>query len=257
MKTLQVERNEAGVVTVTLERPDKKNAINQDMWEELLEVFSEVGDRDTDRVLVLTGAGGNFCSGADLGGESERERHQLARMHFFGQVGMALHQIPKPAIAKVRGVAVGAGLNLALGCDLVVAAEDARLSEIFAKRGLSLDLGGSWLLPRLVGLHRAKELALLADFVTGAEAAEMGLVNRALPEAELDAFVADWAARLADGPPLALSLSKQLLNGAYAGGLREALDAEGMAQAVNIASDDAREAFTAFFQKRPPRFEGR
>jgi 2-(1,2-epoxy-1,2-dihydrophenyl)acetyl-CoA isomerase len=254
---LSVERDERGVVTVTLNRPEKKNAIDYATFNELLEVFGEVTERDEDRAVVLTGAGGNFSAGADLGDSATPDRHQLGLMHFYGSVGLALHQVPKPTIAKIRGVAVGAGLNLGLGCDLIAASENARLSEIFARRGLSLDVGGSWLLPRLVGLHRAKELALLADIVPAAEAERIGLVNRVVPDEALDALVDDWAGRLAAGPPLALAMSKRMLNNAFSYGLAEALDAEGMAQSVNVASDDAKEAFKAFFKKRLPSFRGR
>jgi enoyl-CoA hydratase/carnithine racemase len=256
VKTLIVERD-AGIVSVTLNRPQRKNAIDQAMFEELLQVFLEVTERTEDRVLILTGAAGEFCSGADLASEDAPDRHQLAHMRFYGSVGLALHQLPKPAIAKIRGIAAGAGLNLGLGCDLIAASEDARFSEIFARRGLSLDLGGSWLLPRLVGLHRAKELALLADIVPAREAERLGLVNRVVPDAELDALVDGWARRLAAGPPLALAMSKRLLNNAFSYGLAEALDAEGMAQSVNSASDDTKEAFRAFFAKREPSFRGR
>ncbi len=154
-------------------------------------------------------------------------------------------------------MAVGAGLNLALGCDLIVAAESARFSEIFARRGLSLDLGGSWLLPRLVGMHKAKELALLADILSAEEAERIGIVNRVVPDAELDAFVDDWATRLAAGPPLALQMTKRMLATAPAMSLSEALHQEAMAQSVNVASDDTREALKAFFEKRAPSFRGR
>src|SRR5262249_53726533 len=198
-------------------------------FEELLETCHELARSDTDRVLVLSGAGGSFCAGADRGPGAAPQRHQLAHMRFYSSVGLALHQLPQPAIAKIRGVAVGAGLNLALGCDLIAAGSTARLSEIFAKRGLSLDVGGSWLLPRLGGLHRAKELARLAEIISADEAERIGLVNRVVPDAELDALVDDWAGRLAAGPPLALAMSKRLLNNAFAGGMAEALDAEGMA----------------------------
>jgi 2-(1,2-epoxy-1,2-dihydrophenyl)acetyl-CoA isomerase len=257
VKTLIVERDDRGVVTVTMNRPEKKNAIDYPMFSELREVFDEVAHSTTDRVLVLTGAGGNFCAGADLGDSGAPERHQLGHMRYYGSVALALHQLPQPTIAKIRGVAVGAGLNLALGCDLIAAASTARLSEIFARRGLSLDVGGSWLLPRLVGLHRAKELALLAEIIPAAEAERIGLVNRVASEDELDAVVEAWTDRLAGGPPLALAMSKRLLNQAFAGGLAEALEAEGMAQAVNTATDDTKEALRAFFQKREPKFSGR
>jgi 2-(1,2-epoxy-1,2-dihydrophenyl)acetyl-CoA isomerase len=257
VKTLIVGRDERGVVTVTLNRPEKKNAIDYQMFSELLEVFNEVSDSSSDRVLVLTGASGNFCAGADLGDSGAPQRHQLAHMRFYSSVALALHQLPQPAIAKVRGVAVGAGLNLALGCDLIAASENARFSEIFARRGLSLDVGGSWLLPRLVGMHRAKELALLAEIISADEAERIGLVNRVTPDGELDALVDDWAGRLAAGPPLALAMSKRMLNQAFAGGLAEALEAEGMAQAVNTSTEDTKEAIRAFFQKREPKFSGR
>src|SRR5262249_58131349 len=126
-------------------------------FEELLETCHELARSDTDRVLVLSGAGGSFCAGADRGPGAAPQRHQLAHMRFYGSVALALHQVPQPVIAKVRGVAVGAGLNLALGCDLIAGASSARFSEIFARRGLSLGVRGSLLLPRLIGLHRAKE----------------------------------------------------------------------------------------------------
>jgi 2-(1,2-epoxy-1,2-dihydrophenyl)acetyl-CoA isomerase len=257
LKTLIVERADSGIVTVTLNRPEKKNAINGPMWAELLETFESLQHDEAARVLVLTGTGGAFCSGADLSDEDTAQRHQLDRMHYFAQMALALHHLPIPAIAKIAGIAAGAGLNLALGCDLVVASDRARFSEIFHKRGLSIDLGGSWLLPRLVGLHRAKELAFFADVVTAAEAERLGLVNHVVPHASLDEFVDDWAARLCEAPPLAIHMTKRLLNNSYSMSLDEALQYEGMAQSVNIASDDVREAFGAFFAKRAPRFKGR
>ena len=255
MQTLQVERTD-GVVTITLDRPARKNAVNVEMQRELRDALRELRP-DTDvRCVVLTGAGGEFCSGADLGGEGAG-KHPLAAMRDTADLVLALHDLPHPTIAKVRGVAVGLGCNLALGCDLVVASENARFSQIFARRGLAVDGGGSYLLPRLVGLHRAKELVLLADIVPAATAAEMGLVNRVLPDAELDAFVDDWARRLSSGPPIALALSKSLLNQGLALSMAQALEAEAHAQAVNFATQDTTEAFTAFFEKRDPTFRGR
>jgi 2-(1,2-epoxy-1,2-dihydrophenyl)acetyl-CoA isomerase len=258
VETLQIERAD-GIVTVTLNRPEKKNAVNEVMWNELLETFRAINDNaDEDRVVVITGAGGEFCSGADLsGGGADAAITGVARMRHIGDVCLALHGIQQPTIAKVVGVAAGAGLNLALGCDLVVASDDARFSEIFARRGLSVDFGGSWVLPRLIGMHKAKELVLLADIIDAKEAMDIGLVNRVVTASAIDAFVGDWARRLADGPPLALSMSKRLLNQSSVVSLAQAIEAEAQAQNVNFASADTTEALMAFVEKRTPKFEGR
>jgi 2-(1,2-epoxy-1,2-dihydrophenyl)acetyl-CoA isomerase len=178
-------------------------------------------------------------------------------MRRLGDVALALHRITKPTIAKVDGVAVGAGLSLALGCDLCVCSERARLSMIFAKRGLSLDNGASWLLPRLVGLARAKEIALFGGMWSGTEAAEIGLVNRALPVEELDLFVDGWASALAGGPPLALSMTKTLLHASSMSSMEQAVENEARCQALNFSTQDTNEALAAFTQKRDPVFIGR
>ncbi|MDP4973170.1 MAG: enoyl-CoA hydratase, partial [Ilumatobacteraceae bacterium] len=239
-------------------RPHRKNAVTGDMWAQLAETFRSLSADADIRCVVVTGAGGEFCSGADLAARegSGRPVHQLAAMRAVGDAALALHRMPQPTIAKVRGVAVGAGCNMALGCDLVVASENARFSEIFAKRGLSVDFGGTWLLPRRVGLHRAKELALFGDIISAADASEMGLVNRVLPDSELDAFVDGWARRLAAGPPIALALTKRMLNNAMNVTMEEALDDEGAAQTVNFGTKDTIEAMSAFTEKREPKFKG-
>lgn len=259
-ETIIVER-EAGVVTVTLNRPEKKNAGNGKMWQELAATFAEMQRRRDDRVLVVTGAGGDFCSGADItdpaGVSGDPDEPHLRRMQFFGQVMLALHQLPQPTVAKIRGVAAGAGLSLALGCDLTLAAASARVSVIFSRRGLSLDGGASWLLPRLVGLHRAKELAYFGDMLSATEAADMGLLNRTVPDDELDALTDDWARRLAAGPPLALSMTKRLLEAGMASSMAAALEAEAVAQTVNFHTEDTTEAMRAFVQRREPNFQGR
>jgi len=259
-ETLLVDRSD-GVVTVTMNRPERKNAANGTMWKELLAVIDDVGADRAERVLVLTGAGGAFCSGADLSDPTDVAGrpgdHYLLQMRALGDVALRLHRFPKPAIAKVGGVAAGAGMSLALGCDLVVASESARFSQIFAKRGLSIDFGASWLLPRLIGLHRAKELTFFADILSSAEAAEFGLVNRVVPDGELDAFVDGWARRLAAGPPLALSMTKTLLNNSLGISMDQALEDEARAQTVNFGTRDTREALSAFAERRDPRFEGR
>jgi len=259
-ETILVKRDQ-GVVSVTLNRPERKNAANGLMWKELCDLFGEVAHARADRVLVITGAGDAFCSGADIadpnGVSGDPEDPHLVRMRFLGEVMLALHELPKPTIAKVNGIAAGAGLSLALGCDLVVAAQSARFSEIFARRGLSVDGGSSWFLPRLVGLHRAKELAYFADILSAEQAASFGLVNRVVPDNELDDLVDTWARRLAEGPPIALSMTKKLLNNSMNVTMAEALEDEARCQTVNFFTADTAEAMRAFAEKRDPRFEGR
>jgi 2-(1,2-epoxy-1,2-dihydrophenyl)acetyl-CoA isomerase len=256
METLEVDRRD-GIVTVTLNRPEKKNAINGVMWQELRAVLDEVADSDDDRVLVLTGAGDGFCSGADLSSGDRDGVHPLERLRHIGDVALRLHRLTIPTVAKVNGVAAGAGCNLALGCDLVIASDRARFSEIFARRGLSLDCGGSWLLPRIVGMQKAKEMAFLADIYDAPEAERLGLVTRVVAAADLDKTVDDIVERLASGPPLALSMTKTMLNNAFTVSMDQALEDEGRCQAVNLVTDDVQEAFAAFLEKRTPEFKGR
>ena len=260
METLIIERKD-GVVTVTMNRPERKNAANGKMLRELRATFEEIEDRSDDRAMVLTGAGGAFCSGADLsdpdGPATDPTRSGLARMRRLGDVTLALHHVSKPTIAKVDGVAVGAGLSLALGCDLIVCSDRARLSMIFAKRSLALDNGASWLLPRLVGMAKAKEIALFGGMWSGEEVAAMGLVNRVVPVDELDAFVDDWATTLAAGPPLALSMTKTLLHASSMSSMEQAVEDEARCQALNFSTKDTAEAMAAFAEKREPVFIGR
>ena len=260
LETLIVDRAE-GVATVTMHRPERKNAANGTMFRELLAVLDDAaGDRGV-RCLVLTGAGGAFCSGADLSDPTDMAGRPgdppLLQMRALSDVALRLHRFPKPTIAKVTGVAAGAGMSMAVGCDLVVASASARFSQIFARRGLSVDFGASWLLPRLIGLHRAKELAFFADILSAEEAEAFGIVNRVVPDDGIDAFVADWARRLADGPTIALSLTKSLLNNSMAVSMDQALEDEARAQSTNFGTRDTREALSAFAERRPPAFEGR
>jgi 2-(1,2-epoxy-1,2-dihydrophenyl)acetyl-CoA isomerase len=261
LETVIVERS-GGVVTLTLNRPEKKNAINRLMWRELIEVFDEVADTADDRVLVITGAGDGFCSGADLTDDGNSDELQggvgasVRQMRVVGRAALRLHELPKPTVAAVNGVAAGAGCNLALGCDLIVASDRARFTEIFSKRGLSVDFGGSWVLPRLVGLHKAKELVYLADIIDATEAERLGLVNRLVAHDALDKAVAELAGRLAALPPIQLSVSKRLLNQSFSVSMAEALEFEDVAQALNFSSADTTEAMLAFAQKREPKFTG-
>lgn len=243
-----------GVLTLTLNRPRRKNAIDDELWSTLGEALTEAGNDPQVRAVVLAGAGGAFCAGADLSGR-RADRHPLARMRGVNEVALLLHELPVPTVAKVDGVAVGAGWNLALGCDLVVATPQARFSQIFARRGLSLDFGGSWLLPKLVGLQQAKRLALLAEMIDAQEAHRLGLVTWLVEPDEIDEFVTDLGRRLAAGPPVALAQNKALLNEGADRTMRDALASEARAQTVNFATD-APAAFAAFNEKREPVFTG-
>jgi enoyl-CoA hydratase/carnithine racemase len=244
-----------GVRTLTLNRPGRKNAINIALWRQLRDALREAADDRELRALIITGAGGAFCSGADIGtGDDSHPVHKLQRLT---DVALALHELSVPTIAKVAGVAVGAGWNLALGCDLVVATPESTFCQIFSKRGLSIDLGGSWLLPRLAGLQQAKRLALLAETIDAAEARTLNLVTWVVAGEEIDGFVDDLADRLAAGPPRALAQTKALLNQGADATLREAVADEARAQIGNFAGGDAAEAYAAFAEKRAPRFTGR
>jgi 2-(1,2-epoxy-1,2-dihydrophenyl)acetyl-CoA isomerase len=244
-----------GVRTLTLNRPRRKNAINVALWLQLRDALREAADDRDLRALVITGAGGAFCSGADIA--TPEVTHPVHKLRRLTDVALALHELSMPTIAKVTGVAVGAGWNLALGCDFVAATPESRFCQIFSERGLSIDLGGSWLLPKLAGLQQAKRLALLAETIDAAEARALNLVTWVVAADEIDAFVDDIAGRLAAGPPVALAHTKALLNQGADDTLRDALANESRAQVVNFGGCDAAEAYTAFAQKRAPHFTGR
>jgi 2-(1,2-epoxy-1,2-dihydrophenyl)acetyl-CoA isomerase len=177
-------------------------------------------------------------------------------MRLMGDIVLRLQRLPKPTLAKVDGVCVGVALGLALACDLLLASDRARFSEIFAKRGIALDGGNSWLLPRRVGLAKAKELAFFADIIDAKEAASIGLVNKVVPASELDAAAAEWGRRLATGPTLALGLSKRLLDASSNVTLAQALEDEARCQHVTYTSNDIREGMAAYAERREPRFSG-
>jgi 2-(1,2-epoxy-1,2-dihydrophenyl)acetyl-CoA isomerase len=262
---IRVERDHH-VATVTLDKPETKNACAGDMWVAIGAAFRDVAYSGA-RVVILTGAGGDFCAGADLSGTrdpgpGDRDApalppNNLYAMRVLGDVVLAVHDCPIPVVAKVDGVCVGAGLGLALAADMIWCSETARFSAIFAKRGLSLDFGTSWLLRQRIGLHKAKELVFTAGMFSGTEALGLGLVNAAVPAEELDAAVREIADSIAAGPPIALSMAKRELDNAATMSLAQALEIEALAQTVNAHTDDLREALTAYVQRRTPDFTGR
>ena len=263
MEAIRVERNE-GLVTITLDRPEKKNAINAAAWNELEATLAELAIDPEARAVILTGAGGNFSAGADLSGNPSGKgltgrpvQPIVQEMRVVGDIILRLYRLPKPTLAVVDGVAVGVALGLVLACDLVLASDRARFSEIFAKRGLALDGGTSWLLPRRIGMHRAKQLAFFADMIDAREAEAIGLVNQVVPVAELEKTAGEWGRRLASGPTLALSLSKRLLDASSSVTLEKALEDEARAQHITYSSKDMREGIAAYLERREPKFEGR
>ncbi|GJM38277.1 MAG: enoyl-CoA hydratase [Acidimicrobiales bacterium] len=250
---------EDGIGTITVDRPERMNACTGAMFDALHRA-AIIMRNASPRVVIFRGGGDHFCSGADVSGESadgiEGVDHGLHSMRRIGDAVIALHELPMPTIAAVDGVCVGAGFGLALSADLLVCTDRARFALIFARRGLSLDFGTSYLLPQRVGLHRAKEMALTANEFDAAAAAEIGFVNRVVPAGELDAAVGDYVERIVAGPPLALSMSKRLLDNAAHSSLAQSVEAEGLAQNVNFATGDVAEAGLAFVEKRAASFRG-
>jgi enoyl-CoA hydratase/carnithine racemase len=251
---------EGQVVTITLDRPEKKNAMSWKMFEEIGDAFEQAAADDRVRCVVVTGAGDAFCSGADLTDAANLVSSAFELKDRMGRIHRIAHAVitcPKPTIARVTGIAAGAGCNLALSCDLIVASRDARFAELFVKRGLVVDFGGSWALTRVLPLHKAKELALLGETISAEEAERLGLLNRLCDAAEIDAVVKDLAERLAGLPPRTVTLIKENLNRAPERSIEANLDAESITQGLAFTSEDTREAVRAWIEKREPRFTGR
>jgi 2-(1,2-epoxy-1,2-dihydrophenyl)acetyl-CoA isomerase len=264
MSETLVERSD-GYVTVTFNRPHRKNALNAGNWTELDRVVREVARNPADRALVLTGAGGNFSAGAELGGNESgksgltggKQQAIVHEMRTVGEMIRGLHRLAKPTLAVVDGVAVGVSLGLVLACDLVIASDRARFSSIFVKRGLALDGGSSWTLPRAVGLRRAKQMAFFGDMVSAADALSWGLVNEVVPAEELEKTGQAWARRLAAAPTTAISLIKRQLDDSGLVTFEQAVEAEAQAQHITYTTSDMREGITAFIERRDPRFTGK
>lgn len=236
----------------------RMNAVPPDSWVEMATAFEDFEQSEA-RALILTGADGQFCAGADLAeGVFTRSAAQNAERlrTTVNRAALALHRTSKPTIAAVDGVAVGAGMNLALGCDIVIASTAARFSEVFAKRGLTLDFGGTWLLPRLVGLTRAREIALTGRMVGAEEAARIGLVSEVVDQEKLAGRAADVASDLASGAPLALAVIKRAIGRSSEMSFEQGLAFEEQAQAALLASEDFVEGVASFKERRPPRFKG-
>lgn len=259
---LRLERN-AGVALITIDRPEKKNAFTGDMFDGFAGMVEDVAANLDDRVLVVTGTGDAFCAGADLTDSRDRASGDggpldgAQTMREIHRGAAALAHLAKPSVAAVNGVAAGAGMNLALGCDIVFAAESARFSEIFVRRGLTVDYGGTWLLPRLVGLQRAKDLALTGRMVGAEEAHRLGLVLEVVSDTSVLERAMEYAQELASLPPVPLSLAKHGLDMSFGRTIDEALEYEARAQATCFGTQDLVEALHAWLEKRPGTYQGR
>lgn len=248
-----------GILRVTFNRPAAANAITAEMREALIAALTSAAEDHAVRVVVIAANGKHFCSGADVGNIKAQVHagdSMLRVMRGAQRVVSAIFNCPKPVIAAVQGTAAGLGAHVAFASDLVVAATEASFIEVFVKRGICVDAGGAWLLPRLVGLQKAKELVYFGDRISGDEAKSLGLVNRVVPGAELESTTSALAQRLAAGPTLAISLSKRLLNAAFEADSTSALVAEAMAQEVTSRSEDAAEGIQSFYERREPQFKG-
>ncbi|MEU1663417.1 enoyl-CoA hydratase-related protein [Streptomyces sparsogenes] len=281
-----------GVAWITLNRPAAMNAITPDQRERLISLFDDASADPAVGAVVLTATGKGFCAGADLrgggrptpgtgtsagagagtsasagtdtdtgtdSGGQERVAGDVARLIRRGAQRLiaAVLDCEKPVVAAVNGTAAGLGAHLAFACDLVLAAESARFIEVFLRRGLVPDGGGAYLLPRLVGPQRAKELMFFGDALSAAEAERIGLVNRVVPDDDLAGTAREWAERLAGGPTRAIALTKQLVNESLGADRAAAFAAEAAAQEINMTTADAREGVRAFTERRAPRYQGR
>lgn len=265
-----LHRVENRVAWITLNRPEVRNAITPDQRDRVIDLLEEASADLGLGAVVLTATGEGFCTGADLRagrnrpappkpeGTPERIIGDAARMIRRGaqRLVSAVLDCEKPVVAAVNGTAAGIGAHLAFACDLVVAAQEARFIEVFVRRGISPDGGGAYLLPRLVGLQKAKELIFFGDDVPAEEALRLGLVNRVVPRDQLEPEAAALAERLATGPTKAIGMAKWLLNRSLDSDRRTAFDEEAWAQELVVGTADSREGLTAFAEHRPPDFKG-
>ena len=249
--------------TITLNRPDKLNAFTGPMIDAWAGALAEAQRDDQVNVVVVTGAGRAFCAGGDVKAMHEAKEGQRQRplaekvAPFRDRVALAIRDAPKPIIAAVNGAAAGAGMNIALACDIRIASTNAKFSQAFVRRGLHPDWGGTYFLPRIVGMAKACELIFTGDVIDAAEALRLGLVSAVHPPEQLLPATYALAARIASGPPIAIRLARRALQHNLAVDLRAALEFETFAQNVCFETEDAEEGIRAFVEKREPKFQGR
>jgi 2-(1,2-epoxy-1,2-dihydrophenyl)acetyl-CoA isomerase len=248
-----------GVATITLNRPDVYNALNDGITYELQDALKAVAKDDQVRVVVLTGEGKAFCSGQDLKAASGQEKRSfIDSLHKrYNPIIRAMRNLPKPIVGRINGVAAGAGCSLALACDVIVAVEEASLIEIFVNIGLVPDSGSSYFLPRLVGMAKAFELCAMGSKVKAKEAFEMGLITKVVAADQLDNAVKEYTDHFAKAPTKAIGLIKKMLNKSATSTLDEMLEYEAYSQEIAGQSHDYKEGVTAFLEKRKPAFLGK
>ncbi len=248
-----------GVATITLNRPEVYNALNDAITYELQDALKAAAKDEAVRVVVLTGAGKAFCSGQDLKAVAGQEKRSfMESLHKrYNPIIRAMKSLPKPIVARVNGVAAGAGCSLALACDIIVASEEATLIEVFINIGLVPDSGSSYFLPRLVGMAKAFELCSMGSRVKAAEALQLGLINKVVPADQLDAAVKEYTDYFATAPTKAIGLIKKMLDKSTTSTLEEMLEYEAYCQEIAGTSKDYKEGVTAFLEKRKPAFEGK
>jgi len=252
-----------GIATLTLNRPDRLNALGDTLREDLFAAVTRASADPEVRVMVVTGAGKGFCAGGDVKAMNERKESGGERplaekvAPLRDQVLFAMRDAPQPIIAAVNGAAAGAGMNLALACDMRIASTAAKFAQAFVRRGLHPDWGGTYFLPRAVGMAKACELTFTGDVIDAAEALRLGIVSRVVAPEELLPVAYELARKIAAGPPVAIRLAKRALQRNAEGDLRSALEFETFAQNACFETEDAREGIRAFVEKRPPVFRGR
>jgi 2-(1,2-epoxy-1,2-dihydrophenyl)acetyl-CoA isomerase len=261
-----LESIEGGVATLTMNRPEARNALSSDMLERLLEALPRLAADPAVGAIVVTGAGGAFCAGGDVkgfaasgGGANHGQSPEQASFNLRQRMEVSrwLHEMPKITIASIPGACAGAGLSIALACDFRIAAKGAKLTTAFAKVALSGDFGGTYFLTQLVGAAKARELYLLSDVILAEEAERHGVVNRAVEPASLATETMALARRFAEGPRITLGLMKKNLNAAERGDLMLSFDTEALNHSRSASTRDHAEAAKAFVEKRAPAFEGR
>ena len=255
-------KREGQVEVITLNRPDIMNCFNNNMLYALARRFEELHQDDGCRAVVITGEGRGFCTGADLtGGGARADAATPVGMrlstHVYSAVIRAMVTMEKPVIGAINGDAAGAGCNFALACDLLIASEKARFIQVFVRRGLVADMSGTFFLPRLIGLSKAKELMFSGEAVDAQRALELGLVTKVVPAEKLMDEAMEMAGKLAQGPTRAIGMIKRMLNRSFESDLETALEMEASLQGIAVSTPDVVEGITSFLQKRPPKFTGK